>query len=195
AVAFASFVGVLFPSVSSTTWIIAPFNLSDGYAISLSAQQLLAIGLILLLTLVNTRGLGLGKFIQNSFTLTKTLSLLALILLGVLVGSNAEAIHRNFADAWTPANASTIGAGLPFFPDVSAANGPMGLLVALCAAQVGSLFSSDSWNSITLTGGEVKEPKRNLPLALALGTGLVITLYILANVAYLIVLPIEKIQQ
>jgi len=194
AVAFARFLGVLFPAISPTSWILAPINLSGGYAVSLSVQQLLAIGLIVLLTLVNSRGLELGKLIQNSFTLTKAVSLLALILLCALLGYNADAMSRNFGDAWTPAKASPIQPDLSFFPIVSATSGPLGLFIALCVAQVGSLFSSDSWNSVTLTGGEVKEPKRNLPLALALGTGLVITLYILANVAYLMVLPIEQIQ-
>jgi APA family basic amino acid/polyamine antiporter len=194
AVAFARFVGVVFPRVSSSSWILAPVNLSGGYAVSLSVQQLLAIGLIVLLTWVNTRGLEVGKLIQNGFTLTKTLSLLGLVLLGAFLGSNADAIARNFTDAWTPVKASPIQPDLPFFPIASAAGGPLGLLIALCVAQVGSLFSADSWNSVTLTGEEVKDPKRNLPLSLALGTWLVITLYILANVVYLLVLPIEKIQ-
>jgi len=83
---------------------------------------------------------------------------------------------------------------LPFISTVTAASGAFGLFIAFCVAQVGSLFSSDAWNNITFTAGEVKEPRRNIPLSLAGGTLLVTTLYVLANVAYLCMLPLEKIQ-
>jgi basic amino acid/polyamine antiporter, APA family len=194
AVAFARFLGVLVDAVSPTRWIVPPIMLSQRYAVSLSTQQLVAILIIIFLTFVNTRGLELGKLIQNVFTSAKTLSLMALIALGIFIGRNAEALHGNFANFWTPATVSPITSDLPFVGAVSATGGALGLLIAICVAQVGSLFSSDAWNNITFTAGEVRDPRRNIPLSLLFGTGLVITLYLLANVAYLCVLPLEKIQ-
>ena len=132
--------------------------------------------------------------IQNVFTSAKTLSLLLLIVLGVLVGRNAEVIALNFAAPFTPRDPATITPDFSFLPAVSAASGFFGLIVAFSVAQVGSLFSADAWNNITFTAGEVKEPRRNIPLSLALGTGLVMTLYILASVAYCSVLPLAAIQ-
>jgi APA family basic amino acid/polyamine antiporter len=193
AVAFARFLGVLLPSVSPTAWIIRPVNLPAGYALSLSTQQLVAILLIVLLTFINTRGLKLGKIIQNIFTSSKILSLVALILVGMLIGRNADVLRSNFSDWWTPRGVTPIKPDLHFLSTVTAAGG-FGLLIAFCVAQVGSLFSSVAWESITFTAGEVKEPKRNLPLSLFWGTALVIALYLLVNVAYLCLLPLEQIQ-
>lgn len=194
AVAFARFLGVLVPAVSPTAWIVKPINLSHTYAISLSVQQLIGVLLIMLLTFLNTRGLKLGKLIQNVFTSAKTLSLVALILLGILVGRNAGAMAANFSNMWTPQHVDLIKPDFAFISPVSAAMGTFGLLVAFCVAQVGSLFSADAWNNITFTAGEVKDPRRNIPLSLALGTILVITLYCLANLAYLVTLPLTAIQ-
>ena len=194
AVAFSRFLGVLVPGISPTQWIIPPIILSRNYAVSLSTQQLIAVLIIALLTFVNTRGLRLGKIIQNIFTSAKTLSLLALIVLGIFVGRNADAVAANFTNMWTPVGVSPIKSDLSFVATVSAAAGALGMLIAVCVAQVGSLFSSDAWNNVTFTAGEVKDPRRNLPLSLAFGTGLVITLYLLANVAYLCVLPLENIK-
>src|SRR6184192_1360505 len=194
AVAFARFLGVLTDAVSPTRWIVPPIILSQRYAVSLSTQQLVAIIIIFLLTIVNTRGLELGKLIQNVFTSVKTLSLVALIALGIFVGRNADALHANLANFWTPTVVSPITSDLPFVSAVSAAGGALGMLIAVCVGQVGSLFSSDAWNNITFTAGEVRDPRRNIPLSLFFGTGLVITLYLLANVAYLCVLPLDKIQ-
>jgi APA family basic amino acid/polyamine antiporter len=149
---------------------------------------------IVFLTIVNTRGLQLGKLIQNVFTSAKTLSLLALIVLGVFIGRNADALAANFTNLWTPGVVSPIKSDLSFVASLSATAGALGMLIAICVAQVGSLFSSDAWNNVTFTAGEVRDPRRNLPLSLALGTSLVIGLYLLANVAYLCVLPLEKIQ-
>ena len=199
AVGFSRFLGVLVPGVSPTAWIVPPILISPKYAVSLSWQQLIAILLILFLTVVNTRGLRLGKIIQNIFTSAKTLSLMGLILLGVLVGRNSGALAANFSDLWTPRGALMIRPGADWLrsmvPAVSAATGAFGLLIALCVAQVGSLFSADAWNNITFTAGEVKKPRRDIPVSLAVGTGIVILLYILANVSYLVTLPLEKIQQ
>jgi APA family basic amino acid/polyamine antiporter len=195
AVAFARYLGVLVPWISPTSWIVAPINLSKTYAISLSTQQLVAIAMLVALTWLNTRGVRTGKLIQNTFTSAKTLSLIALIVLGIVVGRNAGAIAANFgAHFWAPRNVVTIRPEIPGIPAASAAAGAFGLLIAFCVAQVGSLFSADAWNNITFTAGEVKNPKKNVPLSLALGVGGVIVLYVLANVAYLCVLSLEQIQ-
>jgi APA family basic amino acid/polyamine antiporter len=194
AVGFARFLGVLAPSISPQAWIVPPVKLSESYAVSLSLQQLVAILLIIFLTWLNTRGIRLGKLIQNTFTSAKTLSLAALIVLGILVGRNAGAIAANFTDLWTSHDVVTIKPDFAIAAPIAATAGAFGLLVAFCVAQVGSLFSSDAWNNITFTAGEVKNPKRNIPLSLAAGTGLVITLYILANVAYLCTLTLHQIQ-
>jgi APA family basic amino acid/polyamine antiporter len=194
AVGFARFLGVLVPAISPTAWIVPPIDLSESYAISLSWQQLVGILLILFLTAINTRGIKLGKLIQNTFTSAKTLSLLALILLGLIAGRNAGAIAANFSDLWTPHNVTPIQPDLPGIPAIAATAGAFGLLVAFCVAQVGSLFSADAWNNITFTAGEVKDPRRTIPISLAAGTLLVITLYVLANLAYLSTLPLAAIQ-
>lgn len=194
AVGFARFLGVLYDPISPTNWIIPPIDISDSYAISLSWQQAIAILLIVFLTWLNTRGIRLGKMIQNTFTSAKTLSLIALILLGIFVGYNADAVSANFGDLWTPRDTATIRPDFGGLAPVAATAGAFGLFVAFCVAQVGSLFSSDAWNNITFTAGEVKDPKRNIPLSLAAGTILVIGLYVLANVAYLCTLPLTDIQ-
>jgi APA family basic amino acid/polyamine antiporter len=198
AVGFARFLGVVWPAISPGTWVIPPIALSEKYAISLSVQQLVALLLILFLTLLNTRGLKLGKLIQNVFTSAKTVALAALILAGVFLGRNAAAIHANFAGLWTIHDAQTIEPGAnwlkSFIPSVTAASGAFGLLIAFGVSQVGSLFSADAWNNITFTAGEVKNPKRDIPLSLVAGTAVVITLYFLANVGYLSTLTLHQIQ-
>jgi APA family basic amino acid/polyamine antiporter len=186
-VAFARFLGVLWPTIAEDHYLIAPVHLSTGYALSLSTAQVIAIALIGLLTWTNTRGIDYGRIIQNVFTVAKTGALVALIGVGLALGWNADAVSANFGDMWTPRGQVDIVSGL------SAATA-FGLFVGLCVAQTGSLFSSDAWNNITFTAGEVKDPRRNLPLALALGTGLVTALYLLANVAYLVTLPLSAIQ-
>jgi basic amino acid/polyamine antiporter, APA family len=194
AVGFARFLGVLVPAISPDAWIVPPIDLSSGYAVSLSLQQLVGILLIVFLSILNTRGIKLGKLVQNTFTAAKTLSLAALVLLGILVGRNHAAIAANFHDMWTPRGVTPIRPDLPFVPQIAASAGAVGLLVAICVSQVGSLFSSDAWNNITFASAEVKNPRRTLPLALASGTILVIGLYVLANVSYLVTLPLTAIQ-
>ena len=189
AVGFARFLGVLWPAVSESNYLIKPINLGSSYAVSLSTAQLVGVAMIALLTWMNTRGLKLGKIVQNVFTFAKTGGLIALILLGVFVGWNSGAVRANFGDFWTVRGTlQDVGHGLT-------AATTFGLFVGLCVSQTNSLFSADAWNNITFTAGEVKDPKRNIPLSLAMGTGLVITLYLLANVAYLVSLPLETIQQ
>jgi APA family basic amino acid/polyamine antiporter len=188
AVGFAKFLGVLWPRISQDNYLIAPVKISSGYAVSLSTAQAVGVLLIVLLTFMNTRGLKLGKLVQNVFTITKTGSLIALILLGVLIGWSTDAVHINFSHFWqVGGKLQDVGRGLT-------AAVPFGLFVGICVAQTNSLFSADAWNNITFTAGEVKDPKRNIPLSLAFGTFLVIGLYLLANVAYLVTLPIETIK-
>src|SRR6201984_167270 len=198
AVGFARYLGVLFPAISPNTWIIHPISLGSKLAISLSIQQFVAILMIMLITFLNTLGVRLGKLIQNIFTSAKTLSLLGLILIGVFVGRNHAAMADNFANFWTVRGAATIEPGANFFqgwlPTLTAAGGFFGLLVAFGVSQVGSLFSADAWNNIGFTAAEVKNPKRDVALSMALGTIIVITLYCLANLAYLFALPLSQIQ-
>src|SRR6185436_16406709 len=135
----------------------------------------------------NTRGLEYGKVIQNVFTTAKTGAVLALIAIGLLLGWNQAAVADNFGNFWS------IRGNVDIVPGVSAITA-FGLFVAICVSQTGSLFSADAWNNITFTAGEVKDPRRTIPLSLALGTMVVIGLYLLANVAYLVTLPFDAIQ-
>ena len=198
AVGFARFLGVIFPAVSPQAWVVHPISLGSKYAISLSVQQLVGILMILFITFLNTLGVRLGKLIQNVFTSAKTLSLMGLILLGIFVGRNAGAITENFSHLWVLHNPQTLEPGANFLkrfvPTISASSGAFGLLVAFGVAQVGSLFSADAWNNIGFTAAEVKNPKRDVALSMVLGTTIVITLYCLANLAYLFTLPLVQIQ-
>ena len=187
AVGFARYSGVLVPWVSESTYLIAPIRFG-GYAFSLSTAQFVGLCMIALLTFMNTRGLKLGKLVQNVFTTAKTGALIGLIILGIIVGLRSGAGAENFSHFWTLRGAlQEVGPGLT-------AAVAFGLFVGICVAQTNSLFSADAWNNITFTAGEVREPRRNVPLSLALGTILVITLYLLANVAYLTALPWDAIQ-
>src|SRR5882757_1271786 len=198
AIGFARYLGVLFPAISPKTWIIPPINFSSKFAISLSVQQLVGVLMILFLTYLNTRGVRLGKWIQNIFTSAKMLALLGLILICVFVGRNASAIADNFSHLWAVRGAQTIEPGVGFLrgllPTVTAGSGWYGLLLALAVAQVGSLFSADAWNNIGFTAAEVKNPKRDVALSMVFGTVIVITLYCVANLAYLCALPLAQIQ-
>src|SRR5881409_3953810 len=187
AVGFARYMGVLVPWVSESNYLIAPLRLG-GYAVSLSTAQLVGLALIGFLTFTNTRGLEVGKIIQNVFTTAKTGALIALIVLGIIVGVRSGAGAENFRDFWTlRGGLQEVGQGLT-------AATAFGLFVGICVAQTNSLFSADAWNNITFTAGEVINPRRNIPLSLAFGTFLVIGLYLLANVAYLAALPFAAIQ-
>jgi APA family basic amino acid/polyamine antiporter len=187
ALAFARFSGVLWPVISEDRYLVPPIHISSHYAISLSTAQLLAIAVIVLLTFGNSLGLSYGKLIQNVFTVAKTAALGGLILFGIFYGRNAAAISANFERPWHPTGVSFLGKGLD-------ATTMFGLFVAVCLSQTGSLFSADSWHNIAFAAGEVKRAERNVTIAMVAGTAIVITLYLLANVAYLVTLPIEAIQ-
>jgi basic amino acid/polyamine antiporter, APA family len=186
-VGFARYLGALVPSIADDNYLVPPLHISTGYAISLSTTQLVAVVVIVLLTWTNTRGLEFGKIVQNVFTTAKTGALVGLILVGLLLGWNQTAVGDNFGNLWTPRGTVEIVPGL-------SAIAAFGLFIAICVSQTGSLFSADAWNNITFTAGEVKDPRRNIPLSLALGTFVVIGLYLLANVAYLVTLPFDQIQ-
>jgi len=187
AIAFARFSAVLFPSVSESNYLIAPIRILHGYALSLSTAQTVALVIILLTCFINTRGVTWGKLIQNIFTVAKLAGMVILLGLGAYAFvRNPSVFHANFADAWHPRHVALIRT-------LDATTG-FGLLVALCVSQTGSLFSADSWHDITFVAGEVRNPKRNLPLALGLGTSIVIALYLLCNLCYLAVVPVEAIQ-
>ncbi len=171
--AFAKFTGVLFP------WFAEDRMLLDLGFFRFNAVQFLAIASIALLTWNNMRGISAGKKVQNLFTGIKVVVLIGFIAMGLLFARNAEVISLNRAIFWNPVSPD----GAPLFGWT--------LIAALGTAMVGSLFSADAWNNITFTAGEVKNPKKNIPLSLFLGTGLVIVLYILANVVYLQTIPLR----
>jgi APA family basic amino acid/polyamine antiporter len=186
-VAFAKFAGILFPAIDPDLYLIEPVHVVGGYAVSLSRVQFVAILMIALLTATNMRGLEWGKVIQNVFSVAKVGALFALIVLGLTRGWNTDAVQSNLSQFWTPHPDQDIEPGLNALTT-------WGLFAALCVSQTGSLFSADAWNSAATIAGEIRDPRRNVPLALGLGTGLVIILYLLANVAYLVTLPFEAVQ-
>jgi APA family basic amino acid/polyamine antiporter len=186
-VGFARYLGILWPPISENRYIIQPIHITPHYALSLSTAQLVAILVIAFLTGNNMLGIRYGKAVQNLFTCAKIGALLAVIVLGIFVGWNASAVRTNFSHLWTAQGVVSIAPGL-------SAVSAWGLLVAICVSQTGSLFSADAWNNITFTAGEVRNPRRNVPLSLFFGASLVIALYMLANLAYLVVLPMNEIQ-
>src|SRR5215472_5072334 len=187
AIAFARFTGVVLPRISETNYLVAPINIVPGYALSLSTAQALALVIILLIALVNCYGVHWGKLIQNIFTIAKLLGMVLLLGLGAYAFLKAPAIfHANFAHPWTPHATVQIG-----HTEIATW---FGMMVALCVSQTGSLFAADSWHDVTFVAGEVRRPERNLPLSLAIGTSLVIVLYLLCNLCYLAVLPVHGIQ-
>ncbi len=204
AVAFANFTGVLTDVVSADRYLIAPLTLVkpstlggvsfNGYALSLSTQQLLAVLMILFLTFTNTRGLKTGKFIQNTFTFTKTAALVGLILVGLLLGWNNQSAAYTSAwwapwqTGWQPSVAQ-VG-----FEPATQLVLVLALMMLLGRAMVGPLFAQSAWNNVTFTAGEVRDPGRNLPRALLIGCALVVALYLLANLAYVVTLPLSGIQ-
>jgi basic amino acid/polyamine antiporter, APA family len=181
AVAFAKFTAILIPSAGENHVL---FSVAD---LPVSAAQLVGIASVVLLTVVNMRGIRLGRIVQNVFTSAKTMALLGLIVLGLLVARNPAAIAANGAFFWDAVRVRAAEGGSLTLEALSG----MALVAAIGVAMVGSLFSSDAWNNITFTAGEVVNPRKTIPLSLALGTGIVTLLYILANVAYILILPLR----
>ncbi len=197
-VAFGKFLGIFIPSLASTHWILYAGHIpaltlgpvvTGNMDVGLNGANLAAIVVITLLTLLNSFGVRWGALIQNVFTSAKVLALLIVVLLG-LSAHNATAIAANFAHGhffagagWSSLHPLQVGS--------SGSAVIVGLLTVVAVAQVGSLFSSDAWNNVTFTAGEIRDPQRNLPLSLAIGTGTVLLLYVLCNFVYLAVLPLH----
>ncbi|MBN2495878.1 MAG: amino acid permease [Deltaproteobacteria bacterium] len=179
AMAFAKFTAVLIP------WLGEGNVLVRIGTLEISAAQLLAITSIALLTSINLMGVRFGKIVQNVFTSAKTLALLGLIVLGIIVGIGAEGLAERFAGFWSPSRAEVENGLVSVVP----LSGLM-LLAAYGTAMVGSLFACDAWNNVTFAAGEVKSPRRTIVLALGLGTGIVTVLYLCANLAYVMLLPV-----
>jgi APA family basic amino acid/polyamine antiporter len=183
-VAFGRFLGVLWPAITPDRFAWFPqFDVRTAGGVielGLTPQRLIALLSIWVLTWINLRGVREGKFVQTTLTIVKTGALAALILLGLTIGRNAEAVAANFGSA--------------FFGGDGTGSFTNAFVIAFGAALVGSLFSSDSWHGVTSAAAEVKDATKNLPRALLLGTGLVTLLYVLANVSYLSVLPFDQIQ-
>src|SRR5213083_919114 len=190
AIAFAKFLSVFVTAVSPDNYLIAPISLG-GYAISLSTEQLVAIVLIALLTWSNTRGLEVGKIIQNTFTFVKTAALAAVVVIGLLLGWNANsaALRSHWWDSW--ANGWTPQIAQPGFTFV----GGLALVLLFGRSMVGPLFAQTAWTNVTFVGSEVRDPGKNLVRALLFGCGTVVILYLLANVSYLALLSFPEIQQ
>ena len=199
-VAFGKFLGVFWPAVSSSHWIVHLWKVPKftvgpmilgGMDVGLNTQNLAAILVVVLLSVINIFGVKTGAFIQNIFTTAKVSALLGLVIFGIFLGRNARAVAANFgANFWHNAGLGTlhdVGGGVGVGVGESML---VSTLTVLAIAQVGSLFSADAWNNVTFTAGEVKNPSRNLPLSLALGTGVVIALYIACNFVYLGTLPL-----
>jgi len=178
AVAFAKFTAYLFPFFSEDIIAI------DAGLLTISRAQLLSIVVIASLTFINTRGIQSGKLIQTSFTIAKLLSLFGLILFGLIFFNN-EVWNLNWQNAWQlkPMNADGSFGEYTLFA----------ALGAIAASMVGSIFSSDSWNNVTFIAGEIKNPQRNIGLSLFLGTLIVTVIYLLTNISYAALMPLQDI--
>lgn len=181
-VAFSKFLGTFIPALD-----IRDENLITQIGIfKIYPAQFVSIALIILLTYINTRGIKEGKFIQTTFTVVKLLSLFGLIAFGFLLAAKADVWNANWADAWSMTSRNAEG---------QVVGGVFGsaILGAIAAAMVGSIFSSDAWNNVTFIAGEVHNPKRNIGLSLFLGTLIVTLIYVLVNLMYLSVMPLNEI--
>ena len=179
-VAFSKFAAYLYEPLSDKNILF------DAGSFKLNAAQLVSIATIILLTYINSKGVKDSKILQTILTIIKILSLFGLIIFGFSLAANAEIWHANWADAWTT-RSFDIKTGV--WTDVAG----KALVSGIAAAMVGSLFSSDAWNGVTFIAGEIKNPQRNVGLSLFLGTFIVSVIYILANLMYLAVLPLQGI--
>jgi APA family basic amino acid/polyamine antiporter len=177
AVAFTKFTAVFIPALNPENILF-----SVG-SFPIKASSLFAIGSVVLLTWINSQGIQSGKLIQNVFTSAKLLALLGLIVVGIGVGSKTGMLSANFQNAWAATQTTADGSVVSL--------GGMALLLALGVSMIGSLFSADSWNNVTFIAGEIRNPRRNIPLSLFVGTLMVTTIYVLANIAYLSLLPLQ----
>ena len=179
-VAFSKFAAYLYEPLSDANVL---FEL--GF-FKLNAAQIVSILTIILLTYINSRGVKNGKILQTVLTIIKILSLLGLIVFGFALAAKADVWNANWADAWNTRSFNTeTGSWIPI--------GGTALITGISAAMVGSLFSSDAWNGVTFIAGEIKNPKRNVGLSLFLGTFIVTIIYVLTNLMYLAVIPLDEI--
>jgi APA family basic amino acid/polyamine antiporter len=189
AIAFAKFLGVFVSSVAPDRYLIPPLSLGQRYAVSLSTEQVTAIILILFLSWTNTRGLRVGKIVQNTFTSAKTLALAAVVVIGLFFGWRGQNAAQTafwwnpWLNGWNPA---AVQSGLTV-------SGGLALTLLLGKAMVGPVFAQTAWTNVTFIGSEVRDPARNLVRALLWGCAVVVILYVLANVAYISVLPLDGI--
>ncbi|MBC7418846.1 MAG: amino acid permease [Pedobacter sp.] len=179
-VAFSKFAAYLYPPVSDKHILF-----SVGW-FNLNAAQLISIATILLLTYINSRGVKDSKILQTVLTIIKILSLFGLIIFGFTLAAKADIWNANWTNAWNPRS-------FDLQSGAWSAIGGKALVSGIAAAMVGSLFSSDAWNGVTFIAGEIKNPKRNVGLSLFLGTFIVSLIYILANLMYIAVLPLQQI--
>ncbi len=182
AVAFAKFTGVLFPVLSEKNILL------DISGFQISAAQLLAIASIIVLTFINYRGIKNGKIMQVSFTVTKVIALTGVIVLGFIFASRSGFWSMNFSDIWSAS--TTVVDKNTHAISIHNLSG-MAVVAAIGVAMVGSVFSSDAWNNVTFVAGEIKNPKKNIPLSLFWGVLIVTILYILANISYICLLPLK----
>src|SRR6185312_5910399 len=181
AVAFAKYAALFFPVN------IRSIILLDLGFVQISIQQAFAIFIIAILTFINTRGVKTGKMVQGIFTSTKILALAGLVIIGLYLAANGHFVKENFVNMWDAFAAHTNKKGEVIQTPVAG----MALMTALGVAMVGSLFSSDAWNNVTFISAEIKNPERNIPRSLFFGTLIVGILYILANITYLSILPLN----
>jgi len=176
AVAFAKFTSYFIPwfGEDNILWSVGSWNFKGS--------QVLAIVSILVLSAINLRGVNMGKIVQTSFTLAKLIAIFGLILLGLTLGFNPEVFSNNFTDMW---NAQYWNGNA--FEAISG----NALILALGGAMVGTLFSSDAWNNVTFIAGEIKDPSKNIPKSLFFGTLIVTIIYLLTNMTYLALLPLQ----
>lgn len=180
AVAFMKYSAIFFPVLNNEI-----LNIGDG-KFTITIGQLYAIASIVLLTFINTRGVESGKLIQTVFTSAKLLALFALIILGITIGLKGDTLIQNFTNAWDASTSTYKDGVLNIVPLAGFA-----LMGAMGSTIINSLFSADAWNNVTFIAGEIKDPKKNIPRSLFLGTFLVTTIYVLANIAYLCLLPLK----
>jgi APA family basic amino acid/polyamine antiporter len=183
AVAFSKYIGVFIPVFNENNILLQIGDFKLKYA------QILAIACILFLTWLNIQGIQYGKIIQRIFTSAKLIALFGLIAIGIYFGFTQDVLSKNFADPWK-AN-QLVGSSENH--TISELNGII-LLAFVGVAMIGSLFSSDAWNNVTFIAAEIKEPHKNIPLGLLFGTLIVTVIYVLANIAYLCLLPMKDIQ-
>lgn len=181
AIAFANYTSELWPDLGRETVF---FSFGE---FQITAAHGVAVGLIFLLTFWNTRGVEGGAWVAKIFTSAKLLALFALIILGLYVGMNSGTLSANFTNAWDASTTTLNKDGSLLVTPIAG----LALVMILGSTMINSLFSSDAWNNVTFIAGEIKEPQKNIPRSLILGTAIVTVLYLLANLAYLSLLPIE----